>query len=161
MNPHKHPSTVAEYCDLYTFDEVLYWTGVRLTRRGPVMERKRTVDHGNNSDPFNRLELNHIFGGCNTRPDYWSNFIRMLKPGHDWFHANLSAGRMVCILTKLLKRAENDPEEFDPEEVRLSSGKFIGGIIINYEFKCPLLNRLNREALDRLAALESTKDASP
>lgn len=157
-NSHKHKSrdTIADYCERFDYDEPLYWLGVRLTSRGLLIECERNVDHGNDFD--RRLELNHVW--TNPRADIRSNFCRMLKPGHDWFHANLSAGRMICVLTKLRKMESiGEPEEFDLTNLNATFGRFVDGCIANYRFVDPLLVRLNDECLERLHRLQTSVEA--
>jgi hypothetical protein len=158
VNPHKNKQLVADYCDRNDFDEVLFYTGIRLFRFGPIAER--TAGIVDNGSVLRRLELNHIFGGCNQRPDYRSNLIRMLKPAHDFFHAHLDQGRTVCVLTKLLKRAATcDPDEFSLAEMKTVTSRNIVGIIENYDVSgwCDAMKNVHALCLAELRKLEESQ----
>lgn len=51
------------------------------------------------------LEVNHIWS--RSHGDDWSGMITLSKYAHDWFHANLTAGRVLCLLVKYRKREDN------------------------------------------------------
>lgn len=55
-------------------------------------------------------ELNHIF--TNPRRDVTAAVITLSKLSHDWFHANIKVGRMLCMLVKF-RKGEADVELWD------------------------------------------------
>lgn len=52
-------------------------------------------------------EVNHIWS--RSHGDDWSGLITLSKYAHDWFHANLTAGRILCMLVKC-EKGESDIE---------------------------------------------------
>ena len=67
-------------------------------------------------------EVNHIF--TNPKRDKWPILITLSKLNHDWFHANIQAGRILCLLVKCLKG------EADLELWNLAYGKNVAALPI-------------------------------
>ena len=152
MNHHKNDTLYEQYRqDFGDFDEAIYWAWVRL-HRGKLVEclPYEVV----RATGYNPLERHHIWS-VNQRPDYQSNLLMVQKFGfHSWFHTHPQEARVICVTAKLRKAAKLGPQEFDVDELHKASGKHVAGIIESYEFKGELLQRLQRECLERLKEIE-------
>ena len=92
-------------------------------------------------------ETNHIWS-LNRRPDLPSNLIRLAWTTHRWFHGNLKAGRVLCVLAKL------KAGELVLPELNAAAGKNVIGSIEAYKFGEAWVEKLRVECLDRLLAIE-------
>lgn len=129
------------------FDEATYWAWVRV-EGGKLVSSK----------PYQEIKhdlVRHHLWSIGRRPDVRSNLLIVTEDMHRYFHANLSASRVICVLAKL-RKAEliGEPEEFCLDEVNMAAGKFVSGVVGNYNFRDPLLRRLNEQCCERLAVLE-------
>lgn len=135
------------YCQQNYFDEPLFYCGLAVScgRLFQSLPSEVRFTH----------DVNHIF--TNPRRDLRSNFMSMLRGSHDWFHANLHAGRVVCVLTKLIKAEKlSQPEECSLAELDLcAGGDGVIGLIAGYDFAGDeMMMRMQQDCLIRLNELE-------
>jgi hypothetical protein len=91
-------------------------------------------------------ECNHIFTA--PRRHVVPCIITLSKFSHDWFHANILVGRMLCILVKLRKG------EHDIDLWRKAYGKNVESLCDHEACKEPPYRAFRNEVLGRLRILE-------
>ena len=91
-------------------------------------------------------DRNHIFS-VGSRPDVWSNLIRLAKPVHAWFHDNLVEGRIACLYRKVF-----DPR-FDLAEIDAAAGQSVLAWL-SRQTVCGFFDKLRVETIRAMGSVE-------
>jgi len=145
--PHENRDLRAAYLTLYYYDEWRFELGVVVI--GGKLWTEESGKYVDACDP------NHIFS-LNQRPDFEANLISLTRESHDWFHAHLREGRVLCVLSKL-KKSERRGEVFDIEAINKAAGKSVLGTIDGYEFTDERMRLWQMECVGRLVELKGAK----
>lgn len=135
-------------------DEILAQLGVRLLQNGVY----RIEDMRN--EPA--AAVHHIFCGCRTRPDYWSNFCGVNFAGHTGVHDGTRGEPVTTTILALMAKhkksiVHNSPREFSYFELRAAYGKNLLPCIEAASFEDSLLEAGRRQLLAVIAEIESTQ----
>jgi hypothetical protein len=143
--PRKHVDEALrrDYSDSFSLDEIAFELGIVLKPNLGFTSMYVGYE-------LRACDTNHIF--TNPRWDLWSNFIRLSDPGHDGFHTNTPAGRVLCLAAKLRKMDRNGEErEFNINELLICRPNLTGWLEV-VELP-PWINRFRDELLVRLSSL--------
>lgn len=138
------------YAQRYYFDEILYWTGVKLRDgKPPQLLHARTVE---GEEQGKEMHVNHIF--TNPRRDWLSVLISNTADAHKGWHQNIPLGRMLALLSKA-RKAEHmgEPAEFDLGELNRASGKSVLGLVESYSFSEDWMQAFQYELICRMETI--------
>lgn len=124
--PHKPTPVLDEYRAEYPPDEILFFTGARLTPSG--------FSFGCIGLWEKHEEIHHIFGGCGRRPDLRSNLIGVSSVLHYERHHGIKGMQneitTLCLLSKWKKSQKiGNTLEFWYEDLRKAHGPCLLPII--------------------------------
>lgn len=148
-----------EYAEEAGMDELLFYSGWRITEKGPVYEWPGIVEQPREWFP---CEVHHI-GHRGAKRDWRTNLLYIPRAGHTLIHSGrrgeAAYGPVLCVYAKLMKSDTKKwtgearwPEEFDLELLNQCFGQSV--LAFCEDAAMPeKLEAMREETVERLAKL--------
>jgi hypothetical protein len=117
---HENLDLRAEYAESVWYDEIAYLFPGDDTEA--VVKLGSDVTYRISRKYEDAADTNHIWS-IGSRPDKWSNLVRLSRITHIWFHKHLNMGRVLCLAAKHAK----GPPDWNPTELSECAGKSVVG----------------------------------